>query len=56
VEVSEGHWKHRPEHQVLIYAQINTRDVHTLIIYPRTVIAAARQESGYSPENRKIVA
>lgn len=35
VEVSDGRWKHHPEHQVLIYAHTNRRDVHTLLILPQ---------------------
>ena len=34
VEVSDGRWKHHPEHQALIYAHTNERDTHTLVISP----------------------
>jgi len=34
VEVSDGRWKHHPEHQALIYAHTSERDTHTLVIFP----------------------
>ncbi len=34
VQVSDGRWKHHPEHQALIYAHTNTREMHTVIISP----------------------
>ncbi len=35
VQVSDGRWKHHPEHQALIYAHTNSRDVHSLLILPQ---------------------
>jgi hypothetical protein len=34
VEVSDGRWKHHPEHQLLIYAHTSERDTHSLVISP----------------------